>query len=214
MSQQNTPIGEASFSDITKPRAFKADAKEKYAITLLLDKGSKECNAFLKAHETARDVHIAAYSKKSGKKEGKDFLVRDPYHEEDVKEKDETSGKWIPTGEKTGKIAIKFTSAQRPSVYDAFGKKFTPPSDWILPFGSKVIVAYAHNPWDMNNGTAGLSFYFNGLQIVEMSEAGSDCEFEPVDGGGFEAEAFEPEPSSDGLDAPATPDEAKDAAAY
>ena len=156
-----SPSGVAAFAWLNKPDT-KFD-KNKYTITLVLEKGNKENDEFVKAIQAA---HAAAGS---GKDEG-------PAKDGDKRKEDAFNGKWT----------VVFNSKNRPNQVDALKAKLPQNKDgtYVSSARSGDLVKIAFNPATYDGFGGGITLYLNAVQIIDKRATGAGADdFDAVEGG-------------------------------
>ena len=162
-----SPLGVAAFAWIANPDSGKKYSDDKYKVTLVLDKGNDEVEAFVK---TINDAHAVARGKKKT-----DFPVKDG----DEKEKEEFKGKWLLT----------FKSKYQPECVDSVrnpetGKFTALTGDWMPKSGDRIKVGFAMLPYEEGKN-AGISLQLRAVQVIEKRarSGGYGDAFEEEEGG-------------------------------
>ncbi len=150
-----SPEGVAAYAWLDKPDT-KFDAS-KYKVTLVLPKGSKEIDEFVKAIQTA---HAEAGN---GKNEG-------PAKDGDTRKEDAFNGKWT----------IEFHTKNPPKQVDALKAEL--PAGQSARSGDLVRIAF--NPSVYEGFGGGITLYLNAVQIIDKRAAGAGVDdFGAVEGG-------------------------------
>ena len=159
--QFTTPIGEAMWAHLNKPRAFHENGRDqgppKFSIEVYFDPADPAWKEFT--------------AKLKGAANGKALPFK--------WEKDEND-------QKTGRVYASYKTGEkfRPSMFDKYGKKME--ENILLGNGTKVRVNFGLNEYSGFGG--GFNFYLNAVQVVDLIEYqsrdakgyGFDVEPEPV----------------------------------
>ncbi len=150
-----SPEGVAAYTWLDKPDT-RFD-KNKYTVTLVLPKGVKENDEFVKAIKAA---HAEAGS---GKDEG-------PAKDGDKRKEDEFNGKWT----------IIFNTKDTPKQVDALKAEL--PAGQSARSGDLVRIAF--NPATYDGFGGGITLYLNAVQIIDKRAPGAGVDdFDAVEGG-------------------------------
>ncbi len=150
-----SPEGVAAYAWLEKPDT-RFD-KNKYTVTLVLPKGTKENDKFVK------DIRAAHADAGSGKDEG-------PAKDGDKRKEDEFNGKWTVT----------FNTKKPPKQVDAL--KIELPEGQSAHSGDLIKIAF--NPATYEGFGGGVTLYLNAVQIIDKRAKGAGAnDFDAVEGG-------------------------------
>jgi hypothetical protein len=176
--QETTPIGEAMWAHVHKPRAFQSGGRDqgppKYSIEVYFDPNDP------KWKEWCAKVRAAA---------GKGTVpIKWEENEQD---------------QRTGRLYASFKTGEKfkPALFDRYGLPL--PEGTMIGNGSKVRVNYSPNAYDGFGG--GVNLYLNAVQVLDLVEytsrdaKGYGFDAEPAPVGAQTAAAGGPPPAEDDL---------------
>jgi hypothetical protein len=154
LQRLNTPIGEALWAHVHQPKKpFDDKGAPKFQIDVVFDPKQPDWAAF------TADIRkqLQDMPTQTDKRTGEQMKKQSPIKRE------------LDTNDQpTGRLVASFkTSAQfKPGVFDKFGKPLL--ESMLIGNGSKVRVNYSPNVYD--GFGAGINFYLNAVQVVELVE--------------------------------------------
>jgi hypothetical protein len=163
-----TPKGVAALANIDKPHTKGKYADGKYKVTLKLEKGVDENDAFVAG---LREMAKAAAEKQKaawGKKKLEHF---DPVKDGDDSDYEADEGFWL----------VKFKSKDKPDCRDA--KKRPLPKTVKIYGGDVIKVAFGTKAFNEPvQGKGGISLFLNAVQLIEKNAAYGGDAFDEEDG--------------------------------